>query len=138
MDKTVFLYQWFSFDVQYYFILNNTNNVLHSSVIVKITARKLAFCKSTSHIPANIPHPTSQTRHIPNISYPQHLTPPTLHIFNIPHPKHPTSQTFHILNIPHPISQTPHISNIPHPQHPTSRTISKYVLRLSIHVFLAP
>ena len=132
MDKTVFLNQWFSFDLQYYFISSNTNNVLHSSVIVKITACKLAFCKSTSHIPANIPHPTPQTRHI------SYLISPTSHIPNITHFQHPTSQTFHILNIPHPISQTPHILNTPHPQHPTSRNISKYVLRLSMQVFLVP
>ena len=32
VDKTVFLYQWFSFDLQYYLILSNTNNVQHSPV----------------------------------------------------------------------------------------------------------
>ena len=65
-----------------------------------------AFCKSTSHIPANIPHPTS-------------------YILNIPHPEHPTSRTSHIPNIPHPehpTSRTSHIPNIPHPEHSTSRT----------------
>ena len=32
MNKSVFLYWWFSFDLQYYFILGGTNNVLHFSV----------------------------------------------------------------------------------------------------------
>ena len=32
MDKSVFLYWWFSFDLQYYLILGDTNNVLHFSV----------------------------------------------------------------------------------------------------------
>ena len=32
MDKRVFLCSWFSFDLQYYFILGGTNNVLHFSV----------------------------------------------------------------------------------------------------------
>ena len=32
MDKSVFLYWWFSFDLQYYLILGGTNNVFHSSV----------------------------------------------------------------------------------------------------------
>ena len=132
MDKIVFQYQRFSFDLQYYLILSNTNNVLHSSVksltiTQKITARKLAFCKSSSHIPANIPHPTHQTSHIRNISHLQHLTSPTSYILNIPYP-----QTSHISNIPHPepsTSQTPHIPNIQHPGHPTSPTscIPNYV-----------
>ena len=30
MDKSFFLYVWFSFDLQYYLILGATNNVLHS------------------------------------------------------------------------------------------------------------
>ena len=34
-------------------------------------AKILAFCKSTFHIPANIPHPTSRTSHIPNILCPK-------------------------------------------------------------------
>ena len=32
MDKSVFLYWWFSFDLQYYLILGGTNNVLHISI----------------------------------------------------------------------------------------------------------
>ena len=32
MDKSVFLYWWFSFDLQYYLILDGTNKVLHTSV----------------------------------------------------------------------------------------------------------
>ena len=32
MDKSVFLYWWFSFDLQYYLILGGKNNVLHTSV----------------------------------------------------------------------------------------------------------
>ena len=82
-----------------------------------------AFCKSTSHIPANIPHPkhpTSCPSHIPNIPHPEHPTSQTSHI-----PQHPTSPTSHIPNIPHPkhpTSRTSHIPNIPHPQHPTSPT----------------
>ena len=32
MDKSVFLYWWFSFDLQCYLILGGTNNVLHTSV----------------------------------------------------------------------------------------------------------
>ena len=65
----------------------------------------VAFCKSTSDIPASVPHPTS-------------------HIPNIPHPKHPTSWTSHILNISHPQDPTCaicHFHSIPHFQHPTSR-----------------
>ena len=45
-----------------------------------------AFCKSTSHIPANIPHPehpTSRTSHLPNIPHPQHHTSPTYNIWAI-------------------------------------------------------
>ena len=30
MDKSVFLYWWFSFHLQYYLILSGTNNVLHT------------------------------------------------------------------------------------------------------------
>ena len=33
MDKSVFLYWWFSFDLQYYLILGGTNNVLNFLVI---------------------------------------------------------------------------------------------------------
>ena len=65
-----------------------------------------ALRKSTSHIPVNIPHPTS---HIPNV-----------HISNIQYPDHPSSQGSHI---PHPktlISQTSYISSISHPGYPTS------------------
>ena len=32
MDESVFLYWWFSFDLQYYLILGGTNNVLNTSV----------------------------------------------------------------------------------------------------------
>ena len=32
MDKSVFLYWWFSFDLQYYLILDGTNNVPHTLV----------------------------------------------------------------------------------------------------------
>ena len=32
MNKSVFLYWWFSFDLQYYLILDDTNNALHFSV----------------------------------------------------------------------------------------------------------
>ena len=32
MDKSVFLYWWFSIDLQNCLILGNANNVLHSSV----------------------------------------------------------------------------------------------------------
>ena len=88
-------------------------------------SKEKAFCKSTSHILANIPHPTSQTSHIPNIPHPEHPTSRTSHIPNIPHPEHPTSCTSHIPNIPHPehpTSRTSHIPNILHPEHPTSRT----------------
>ena len=77
-----------------------------------------AFCKSTSHIQANIPHPehpehpTSWTSHMPNIPHPEHPASPTSHIFNIPHPQH-----HHIPNIPHAqyvTSLAHHILNIPH------------------------
>ena len=60
-----------------------------------------AFGKSTSHIQANIPHPTSRTPHIPNIPHPQYLTSPTFHIPNIPHTQHHTSPTCNTHNIPH-------------------------------------
>ena len=39
------------------------------ALVYKEVANQSAFCKSTSHIPANIPHPTS---HIPNIPHPEH------------------------------------------------------------------
>ena len=29
MDKSVFLYWWFSSDLEYYLVLGDTNNVLH-------------------------------------------------------------------------------------------------------------
>ena len=32
MDKIIFLYRWFSFDLQYYLTLGDANNVLHFSV----------------------------------------------------------------------------------------------------------
>ena len=32
MEKSVFLYRWFSFDLKEYLILGGTNNVLDSSV----------------------------------------------------------------------------------------------------------
>ena len=72
----------------------------------------LAFCKSTSLIPANIPHPTYQTSHIPSILHLQHPTSWTSYISIIPHPEH--------LHPHHLIFPTSNISNIPHPQHPTS------------------
>ena len=81
--------------------------------------------KLTSHIPANNPHPTSRTPHIPNIPHHKHPTSQTFHITNIPRPEHLTSRTSHIPNIPHsehPTSRTSHIPNIRHPEHPTSRT----------------
>ena len=31
MEKSLFLYWWFSFDLQYYLILDGTNNALHTS-----------------------------------------------------------------------------------------------------------
>ena len=66
----------------------------------------MAFCKSTSHITENIPHPTSRTFNIPRIPHPEHLTfrtshVPNTHIPNIPHQKHTTSRKSHILKIPH-------------------------------------
>ena len=81
-----------------------------------------AFCKSTSHIPANIPHPTSRTSHIPNIPHPEDTTSRTYHIPNIPYPEHPTSPIPHIPNIH--TSPTSHMLNMPlysmtYFQHPT-------------------
>ena len=32
MDKSVFLYCWFSFDLKYYLVLGGTNNALHFPV----------------------------------------------------------------------------------------------------------
>ena len=75
-----------------------------------------AFCKSTSHIPANIPHP-------------KHPTSCTSHIPNIPHLKHPTSCTSHIPNIPHPQHLTSHTSHIPHCQYATS--LAYHILNMS-------
>ena len=82
-----------------------------------------AFCKSTCHIAANIPHPehpSCQTSHIPNIPHPEHPTSQTYHIPNIPHPEHPTSHISNIPHLQHPTSRTSHISNITHPQHTIS------------------
>ena len=112
---------------------------------------KKVFCKSTSHIPTNIPHPKW---HIPNIPRPKHSEYPTSHTFYIPnihfsnisHLKHITSTACHIPNILHskdpisptfrnpkfsrpensypklPLSLTSHISNILYSQHQTSPT----------------
>ena len=114
--------------------------LIQSGVIPEGSVDK-AFCKSTSNISANIPHPTSRRSHIPNIPHPRHPahptsrtshipniphpTHPTSHIPNIPHPEHPTSRSSHIRNMPHPdhsASRTSHIPNIPYPEHPTSPT----------------
>ena len=78
--------------------------------------KNLAFCKSTSYIPAKIPQPTS---YIPNIPHLEHTISTAFHI--------PTSQTSHILNIPQPqylTSRTYHIPNIPHPKYSTSLSSS--------------
>ena len=40
MDKSVFLYRWFSFDLQYYLILGGTNNVLNF-LVTKIFVHSL-------------------------------------------------------------------------------------------------
>ena len=61
-----------------------------------------AFCKSTSHVQANIPHPEhpkSRTSHIPNIPHPEHLKSfkiPHNHIPNIPHAQSCFSVTFQL------------------------------------------
>ena len=100
---------------------------------------RMAFCKSTSHIPANIAHPKhrtsrtshipntphpahpiSRTSHIPNIPHPEHLTSPTSHMSNIPHPQHPTSPPSHIPYIPHSTFSTCHFPSISHSEHVTS------------------
>ena len=100
---------------------------------------RMAFCKSTSHIPANIAHPKhrtsrtshipntphpahpiSRTSHIPNILHPEHLTSPTSHMSNIPHPQHPTSPPSHIPYIPHSTFSTCHFPSISHSEHVTS------------------
>ena len=48
MDKSVFLYWWFSFDLKYYLILGSTNNVLHSSVKENLcTLWSLALAKNS-------------------------------------------------------------------------------------------
>ena len=67
----------------------------------------------------NIPHPTSQTFHIPNIPHPKHLTSRTFHILYIPYHEYLTSPASHIPNIPnsqHPTSPASPISIIPHAQ----------------------
>ena len=61
------------------------------------------FCKSTSHISPNIPHPSSPTSYIPNIPHfkqptPQHPKSRISHILNISHSKHCTYRTFHTRN----------------------------------------
>ena len=46
MDKSVFMYWWFSFDLQYYLILGGTNMVLHTSVKIFVcTMWSLALAK---------------------------------------------------------------------------------------------
>ena len=62
----------------------------------------LAFCKSTSHILANMAHTISQISSIPHPEHLYHPTSPTSHIPNIWHPEHPISRTFHFPNIPLP------------------------------------
>ena len=132
--KLIFKKEWF-FNGSYNLHNNKISNHLNYLNLVcskysKVydNFRFMAFCKSTSHIPASIPHPTSRTSHIPNIPHPsKHPTSQqTSHIPNIPHPsKHPTSQTSHIPNIPHPehaTSRTSHMPNVPHLEHPTSQT----------------
>ena len=48
MDKSVFLYWWSSFDLQYYLILGGTNNVLHTSVKKNLrTLWSLALAKKS-------------------------------------------------------------------------------------------
>ena len=89
--------------------------ILSRKYPINLISSVVAFCKSTSHIPANNPHPqhpTSRTSHIPSNPHPHHPTSPTSHISINPHPQHPTSPTSHILNITHPqhtISPTFHI-----------------------------
>ena len=100
------------------------------------------FCKSTSHISPNIPHPSSPTSCIPHFKQPtpqhpksgishilnipifQHLTPPTPKIPNIP------PQTFRILNIPH--------LNISHPKHCTDRTFHTRNKKIIMPLLLLP
>ena len=46
MDKRIFMYWWFSFDLQQYLILGDTNNVLHTSVKINVCAlRSVALAK---------------------------------------------------------------------------------------------
>ena len=48
MDKSIFLYWWFSFDLQYYLILVGTNNVLLNSVKkILCTLWSLALAKKS-------------------------------------------------------------------------------------------
>ena len=61
-----------------YFLLKIKITVMLETIAI------LEFCKSTSNIPANIPHPTL---HIPNVPHPEHpiseyLTTPTFCIAN--------------------------------------------------------
>ena len=42
MDKSVFLYWWLSFDLQYYLILGGTNNVLHIPFMCILWSQALA------------------------------------------------------------------------------------------------
>ena len=42
MDKSVFLYWWLSFDLQYYLILGGTNNVLHIPFMCILWSQTLA------------------------------------------------------------------------------------------------
>ena len=48
MDKSVLLYWWFSFDLQYYLILDGTNNVPHTLVKkILFTLWSLALAKTS-------------------------------------------------------------------------------------------
>ena len=50
MDESIFLYSWFSFDLQYHLILVGTNNVLHSSVKkILCTLWSLALAKKSCY-----------------------------------------------------------------------------------------
>ena len=76
--------------------------ILSRKCPVNLIFSVVAFCKSTSHIPANIPHPehsTSRTSHIPNNPHHKHPTSPTTHIPNIPYHQHSTSWTPHIQHL---------------------------------------
>ena len=71
--------------------------LLKIKIIVMLeTIAILEFCKSTSNIPANIPHPTL---HIPNIPHPEHPISRISHNPTIPYCQHTISLTFHIARI---------------------------------------